>query len=367
VIAARKKFIFARLGDAALIAAAVLLARAFGTADLGELKLLAVQALDAGSVPGGVSAAAVLVALTAALKSAQFPTHGWLAEVMETPTPVSALLHAGILNGGVFLIARLGEVMLLSPTALHLLIVIGGFTAVFASVVMITQTSVKVSLAYSSAAHMGFMLLLCGLGAYPVAILHLVAHSFYKAHAFLSSGSVVETARSSRVPGGKTVPTAASLLVGLALSVLTVWAVGTLVGGALVKSPVSLGLAAMLAIAITQLYGQGVSGRLDGGVLARTTFAAATVSLSFYALEIGATWVLGDAVPVAITTDVLTVGLMSAVVLIFALVTSVQLLLPGIATSPALATLYVHVRNGFYANARLDRLVGALRAPLARL
>ncbi len=366
VIAARKKFIFARLGDATLIAAAVLLARAFGTADLGELKLLAAAALEAGTVPAGVSAAAILVALTAALKSAQFPTHGWLAEVMETPTPVSALLHAGILNGGVFLIARLGEVMLLSPTALHLLIVIGGFTAVFASVVMITQTSVKVSLAYSSAAHMGFMLMLCGLGAYPIAILHLVAHSFYKAHAFLSSGSVVETARAVNVPGGKSVPALASLLVGLTLAVFTVWGVGTLVGGELVQSPVSLGLAAMLAVAITQLYGQGVSGRLDGSVVARTTFAAAAVSLAFYALEIGATWVLGDAVPMAITTDALTVGLMVAIVVVFAVVTSVQLLLPGIGSSPRLASLYVHVRNGFYANARLDRLVGALRAPLTR-
>jgi NAD(P)H-quinone oxidoreductase subunit 5 len=122
----------------------------------------------------------------------------------------------------------------------------------------------------------------------------------------------------------------------------------------------------MLAIAITQLYGQGVSGRLDGGVLVRTASIAAAVSLAFYALEIGTTWVLGDAVPVAIATDALTVGLMSGVVLVFAVVTSVQLLLPGITKSPRLAPLYVHVRNGFYANARLDRLVGALRAPLTR-
>ena len=370
VIAARKKFIVARLGDAALVVAAVLLYRAFGTADLGTLTQLAASALEAGTVPAGVVTAAVLVALTAALKSAQFPTHGWLAEVMETPTPVSALLHAGILNGGTFLIARLGEVMLLSPAALHLLIVIGGVTAVFASVVMITQTSVKVSLAYSSAAHMGFMLLLCGLGAYPVAILHLVAHSFYKAHAFLSSGSVVETARASLVPGTRAVPTMTSLLTGLALSVLTVWGVGSLVGmvagGSLVESPVSLGLAAMLAIAMTQLYGQGVTGRLDAGVFGRTVFAAAAVSLAFYGLELGASALLGNAVPMAITADALTVTLMTLIVIAFAVVTSVQLLLPGIHTSPRLATLYVHVRNGFYANARFDRLVGALRAPLAR-
>ncbi len=118
---------------------------------------------------------------------------------METPTPVSALLHAGILNAGPFIAIRMAFVIDGANLATTLLIVVGGLTAVFASVVLLTQPSVKVALGYSSAAHMGFMLMVCGMGIYPAALLHLVAHSFYKAHAFLSSGSAIDEARAAKV------------------------------------------------------------------------------------------------------------------------------------------------------------------------
>ncbi|MEI2420633.1 proton-conducting transporter membrane subunit, partial [Arthrospira platensis SPKY2] len=99
---------------------------------------MAADNFPGGNLPGGVAVASVLVVLAAALKSAMFPVHGWLLEVMETPTPVSALLHAGLINAGTFLVVRLGEVMFLFTPGLHLLIVIGGFTALFASVAMLT-------------------------------------------------------------------------------------------------------------------------------------------------------------------------------------------------------------------------------------
>jgi NAD(P)H-quinone oxidoreductase subunit 5 len=91
----------------------------------------------------------VLIALAAVLKSAQFPTHGWLTEVMETPTPVSALLHAGVINAGGIMMIRFADVMLTSPGVLTVL-------------VMLTQSAVKTSLAWSIVAHMGFMVLQCG-------------------------------------------------------------------------------------------------------------------------------------------------------------------------------------------------------------
>ena len=199
VLAAHKKFLVARIGDVFLIVAAVLLYREFGTGDLGEIFSGVGQAVNGGWALGAVSVAALCLAVAALLKSAQFPTHGWLVEVMETPTPVSALLHAGILNAGPFLAIRMAFVLDAARPATLMLLVVGGFTAIFASVVLLSQPSVKVALAYSSAAHMGFMLMVCGMGLYPAALLHLVAHSFYKAHAFLSSGSVVDERRAAKV------------------------------------------------------------------------------------------------------------------------------------------------------------------------
>ncbi|MGF1563702.1 MAG: proton-conducting transporter membrane subunit, partial [Geminicoccaceae bacterium] len=165
VLAARKKFIAARIGDICLLTGALGLALTFGTGDIATILADARAMAGAETLPAMVPLAAVLIALAALLKSAQFPLHGWLPEVMETPTPVSALLHAGIINAGGFLIVRLADLVLLYPPAMHLLAVIGGFTALFAAVVMLTQTSIKVALAWSTIAQMGFMLLQCGLGA----------------------------------------------------------------------------------------------------------------------------------------------------------------------------------------------------------
>jgi NAD(P)H-quinone oxidoreductase subunit 5 len=181
VVAARNKFIAARIGDAALIGAGVLLFQEFGTGDL-EAIFTGLQVLPAGAgLPAAVEGAAVLIAIAAILKAAQFPTHSWLVEVMETPTPVSALLHAGIPNAGPFLAVRLSFLLEQATVAPLLLIAFGGVTALFASKALMAQHSIKVGLGYSSAAHMGFMLMVCGLGVYAAAILQLVADSFYKA------------------------------------------------------------------------------------------------------------------------------------------------------------------------------------------
>ena len=175
----------------ALIAAAVLLTLAYGTTDIAQI----LSAARAGNGGGLAIAAAGFLAAAALLKSAQFPMHGWLTEVMETPTPVSALLHAGVINAGGFLLIRFADVMLLAPGVLAVLVMIGGFTALFGGLVMLTQPAVKTSLAWSTVAQMGFMILECGLGLFPLALLHIVAHSLYKAHSFLASGGAVERDR----------------------------------------------------------------------------------------------------------------------------------------------------------------------------
>ncbi len=363
VVAARKKFIVARAGDIALAAAAILLFFVFGTADLATLLERAAEAGPAQLGDSRLVAATLLVALSAALKSAQFPTHGWLADVMETPTPVSALLHAGIINGGTFLVARVAEVMLLTPLALNALIIVGGFTALFGSVVMVTQTSVKGSLAYSSAAHMGFMLLLCGLGAFPVAILHLVAHSFYKAHAFLASGSAVE-ALPMRTRALAVAPGLVTIAAGMVAAVATVMAVGTVLGVSLVERPVTVGLATVLVVGLTQLWARGLQeGRASLEVMTTLVLQAGGVTLAFFGLELGATAILSGAVPAEANPGALGLALMTGVVLAFAAVVVIQLRLPAFASSPTWARIRVHVRNGLYADALFNRLVGALRFP----
>jgi NAD(P)H-quinone oxidoreductase subunit 5 len=123
VVAARKKFIVARLGDACLLAVVLLLYNQFETGNLEVIFTALKNAMATGQTPEGIELAAVLLAAAALLKSAQFPLHGWLIEVMETPTPVSALLHAGLINAGPFLIIRMAYVMEAGNSASIVLIV----------------------------------------------------------------------------------------------------------------------------------------------------------------------------------------------------------------------------------------------------
>ena len=193
VLAAHKKFVASRLGDLSLLVAIALIGSTLHTLQFDEM--FRILASMEGSLPATLEIAALLIVLSAGLKSAQFPFHGWLLQVMEAPTPVSALLHAGIVNAGAFLVIRMSPIMSHSGLALGILAVVGLVTLALASLVMLTQTSIKVSLAWSTTAQMGFMLLECGLGLYSLAMLHLVAHSLYKAHAFLASGSGVDAFR----------------------------------------------------------------------------------------------------------------------------------------------------------------------------
>ena len=166
-----------------------------------------------------------MLVLGVALKAAQLPFHGWLIQVMEAPTPVSALLHAGVVNIGGLVMIRLAPLMSHAPFAQTLLIVIGMTTAIIASLVMTTRVSVKVSLAWSTCAQMGFMLVQCGLGAWHLALLHLVAHSLYKAHAFLSSGGAVESWRTNALvkPRPQPSPLRVALFATLALAGVGAW------------------------------------------------------------------------------------------------------------------------------------------------
>ncbi|MCS6938996.1 MAG: NADH-quinone oxidoreductase subunit L [Roseiflexus sp.] len=359
--AARKKFIFARIGDACLIVAAVLLAQTFGTTDLGMIREAAAAALASGNIPANAAVAAVLIVIVAALKSAMFPFHGWLLEVMETPTPVSALLHAGLLNAGIFLVVRFGEVTFLATPALILLIALGGFTAIFASSSMITQTAVKVSLAYSSAAHMGFMLMLCGFGAHTVAIMHLIAHSCYKAHAFLSSGSIIEYVRNTGAQKLDTAPHLISLLANMAVAVAIFLGVATAIGIDITKRPGETAMITIFMLAVAYLLVKGNTNKAPISVIGRTMLMATLVTIAFFALEVTAEALLGRAVAVYPPLSAPTMVAVVIAVVASGVVMALSAFLPALVNRPAWRALYVHLKNGFYANTLLDRLMDSLR------
>lgn len=191
-IVAHKKFIVSRLAEIAMVVALVLIYQTAGTLSLPQLNAFIA---DQPALPVTLHWAAALFALAAILKTAQLPLHGWLIQVMEAPTPVSALLHAGVVNMGGFVLIRLAELISLAPVAQAMLVIVGSLTAVLAGLVMMTRISIKVRLAWSTCAQMGFMLMEIGLGLYELALLHLLAHSLYKAYAFLSSGETVAQSR----------------------------------------------------------------------------------------------------------------------------------------------------------------------------
>jgi NAD(P)H-quinone oxidoreductase subunit 5 len=363
VVAARKKFLVARIGDGFLIAAAALLIGHFGTGDLQEIFDAVAAAGPSGWALDATGLAAAFVAVAAILKSAQIPTHGWLIEVMETPTPVSALLHAGILNAGPFLVTRLAFVVDGADLATALLIAVGGGTALVASVALLTQPAVKSVLAYSSVAHMGFMLFVCGLGVYPAAMLHLVAHSFYKAHAFLSTGSVIDEARAARVALprrlGRPTRVAASVVVATALylALAATWGVDV------VRDPALLALGVVLVLGTAQIVAPALDsdGPLAGA--ARAVVAALGVTLAFFSLEAGAHELLYGALPSAADRGAVQVALVVGVLVSFGIVVLLQILHPAWADDPRRRRWAVHLRNGLYVNAVLDRVVGALKVP----
>lgn len=351
--AAHKKFVTARLGDAALIGAALCLWLAYRSVEI--------QAILAGARDGqgGVWAigAAVLLAVAALLKSAQFPTHVWLTEVMETPTPVSALLHAGVINAGGFLLIRFADVMLLAPGVLALLVMIGGLTAIIGAMVMLTQPAVKTSLAWSTIAQMGFMILQCGLALFPLALLHIVAHSLYKAHAFLSAGGTVAQIAAARRPGPVAVPGPKAVAAAFALA-LGIYAVIGLAFGMWHKSPQALALGAILIFGTAYLIAQGLADSAPRALTRATALYATAAAVGYIALQAGAGWLMAGTLPAAPAPGPLEWALIVLALASFGTVAVAQAMFPLWAYHPAADGLRVHLANGLYANALFDRLLG---------
>ncbi|WP_071672564.1 proton-conducting transporter transmembrane domain-containing protein [Nioella nitratireducens] len=347
--AARKKALVARLSEVSLAGAVILLAAETGTTDI--------QTILSTAGPGWMTMlAALLLGAAALMASAQFPVHGWLTEVMEAPTPVSALLHAGVINAGGFLLIRFADVMLLAQGVMAFLVMLGGFTALFGGLVMLTQPAVKTSLAWSTIAQMAFMIMQCGLALFPLALLHIVAHSLYKAHAFLSSGEAVRNVAAIRRPGPIAVPSARNVLQSFTIAILIYGLVGAVLGFE-DKSVQAIALGVILIFGVAYLLAQGFADAAPRMLTQRTVIYALLASVSYFALQLTAQALTAGSLPPTPGPGPLEWALILLALASFGLVAVAQATFPLWATHPASAGLRVHLTNGLYANALFDKLL----------
>ncbi len=191
--AAKKAFITCRTGDFGLLLGLILLQINFGTLDLQKLaEMIPNFAQYTHLSAGALTALAIVSFLGPIAKSGQFPLHVWLPDAMEGPTPVSALIHAAtMVVAGVYLVGRVLVLFKTVTAAMTFVAFIGGFTALFAATIAITQVEMKKILAYSTVSQLGYMMLALGAGSLTASMFHLMTHAYFKALMFLGAGCVL--------------------------------------------------------------------------------------------------------------------------------------------------------------------------------
>lgn len=359
VRASQTKFVLARLADITLFTSFSIVYNITGTGDLqtllfDETTLLTLQSSNL------MPLIPVLLAITAILKSVQFPFHTWIFGVLECPTPVSALLHAGLLNAGPFLIIRFSNLFIGMELASTVLLVVGAISAIFGTTVYITQSSIKTGLVFSSIGHMGFSLMLCGMGLYAAGLLHLVSHSFYKAYLFLRSGSVIEDVKSTNPKLYKRTGTFHKILASfiLAISFYAGISLFTVQFFEIPKALLYVGL-----IIVSGVFGMLVYS-IDSKNLVRTTFkticASILVLAMFYFMEFSTnSFVAGD-IPHHEALGTLRSYISPIIIAFFFLATLLQVLVMVPNKQNLAIALRVHLRNGLYIDS-LYRRMGRMR------
>ncbi|HKV54968.1 MAG TPA: NADH-quinone oxidoreductase subunit L [Candidatus Binataceae bacterium] len=187
----RKAFIANRIGDAGFLLGIFTITWALAHHGVSTLSFTGMAAHRELLAPVA-TLAALLLFLGATGKSAQIPLYVWLPDAMVGPTPVSALIHAAtMVTAGVYMIARLNFLYILSPTAMMVVATVGAVTAFFAATIAVVQPDIKRVLAYSTISQIGYMMLGVGVGAFGAGIFHLMTHAFFKSLLFLCAGSVM--------------------------------------------------------------------------------------------------------------------------------------------------------------------------------
>lgn len=347
LLVARKKFLVSRLGDAALLGAIALVATRWDTFDLETLLVR----MAADPDPTRTTFLAVLVALAALAKSAQVPFHTWLPETMEAPAPVSALMHAGIVNAGGLLLLRFAPAIEASGIAQVLLVTVGTVTFLLGAMISWTQPDVKKALAWSTVAQMGFLIVECGLLAWPLAILHLVGHGFYKAWAFLHTGDLP-----SERPLAKSRTPFADLAAGIPLALASAAIAAFAFGLDALHSRGTLALTGILVLALSQIPsllggfahrpGASLVGILAGAWIATAIHKVAESLFGHAAPGLSTSWLPAVAAAVAV---------LGATLLVL-----VRASLPRLASTPGGARWLVRIATGFQFTTLANRTVERL-------
>ena len=340
VEAARLKFRISRLGDVFLVSAMVLLVTAVGTLDFESLATVSAS----GAAGTKVQWATGLLVLGAMIKSAQVPFNSWLPEAIETPTPVSALMHAGIVNAGGLLVLKSWGLLSGSAIAHQVAVTMGLLSIVVAGLAMMATPDAKRQLAHSTTSQMAFMFVQAGLGHPGAALAHMIGHAFYKAYAVLNSGELPRRRLSPDV--GRASHISHAWLTGI-VAVLPLGLVASGIPADQAASWALLGIAAL------------------GARWQLTVFRPAQVAL---ALAAGLAAIIGvDALGKALLVHsengaaYAGTGLGLIVAPIFAVVALLGVVFPRLPVKVRIPLL-AHSRNGFYLGSAVSRaLLGSTR------
>jgi len=367
---ARWKAAADRIADVSLIAAAGLAWWLLGVEDLTGL----VEQVAASGSTRGATVIVGLIAIAAIVRSAQVPWHGWLPGTVASPTPASALLHAGVVNGGGLLLVRIAGAVAVVPEVWIILSLAGCCSIAVAAPAAWCQARRKSGLAWSTVSQMGFMLVQCGLCLGPAAMLHMVGHGIYKAWNFLGAGELPTTAA-----GPPPAPGRGLLLLGSGtLAAVPAAAFGLdAFGLASSPGPGKLAMLAVVAIAVGQswvaILGTPAPTRsLRPARIATATLAAITMPLLVCGLFAAARWwwsPAGAAAGPDLSGPTAVAAWLVAVppVLLIAGLAVLHLHVARPDAGPLIRRLRVHAAGGFYLGIRIGRLLDVGQASLRRL
>ncbi len=354
LMAARKKQVISRFGDLSLLAGICLTYWHFGSSDFSTIFTsdVLISPENHGLMMNTIG---LLLVVGALAKSAQFPFHFWLPDTMETPAPVSALMHAGVINAGGFLIIRLSPILQSSVFVHSVLIIVGSVTAVYGALCMVTQNNIKRKLAYSTISQMGMMMFACGIGAYALALFHIIAHSFYKANAFLATGKLIEESDQAGLKLTRVPP--AMILCAIGIGFVAIW-FGSLYQGGSYLALFTYGSVMFLGLVQNTSTSQGASYNKFNHSLKISGLLILAVSAYVLAEKLLSEFLFNTVPAVSDTGMVLSQNLATVYFGfgLFSLVFwfSAQIMDPRSSVSKA---IYLHLWNGGYAGQVSSRLL----------